>query len=479
MSVSKLQRLVWVVLLNCLVVKALAIPTSFTDGEAESIDRFLQQHFDDSNFGVVIGLIDQSGSRVFAAGKLDNGTDQRVDGDTLFEIGSITKTFTSLLLLEMAERGEVQLDDPVTKFLPPAVSVPKYGENDITLHHLACQDSGLPFDADNLGEGYWLTSFNAYTAADMYEFLGGYQLPFEPGERFRYSNLGMSLLGHALERRTGQDYESLVVQRICEPLKLEDTRITLSDEQKQRLARGHNANGHADYYQLQVMQPAGSLCSTANDMLKYLSAQLGLTESALTPLLVQSQKVQHPRAPGNVGNTAMPWLDSNVYLPAGSQFLGHGGGTAGFATFIGFDLQRRRGVAVLSSQRGLGDDQSPWAPQAMGWSILQGLPLTLETATRMVYEVVGIGAALEKNDNRDSLKITKVFAQSPAGKAGLSAGTVIRKINGVSVEDKSMAECLQLLGGPLGTSVLLECSAPDQNETKDVRLTREKFLTIG
>src|SRR5881392_55260 len=145
-----------------------------------------------------IGLGDEHGSSVFSAGKLDNITDQEVNGDTVFEIGSITKTFTTLLLQDMVERGEMKLDDAVTKYLPPSVKVPAHEGKPITLLNLAAQDSGLPFNADGLSGKDWLERYNAFTVQKMYLFLSGYTLTTEPGAKFQYSNLGISLLGQAI-----------------------------------------------------------------------------------------------------------------------------------------------------------------------------------------------------------------------------------------------------------------------------------------
>src|SRR3954470_21552385 len=115
-----------------------AKPGSFDAGD---IQQFLHRNFDNKQVGMVIGVVDEHGSQVFCAGQLDNGTDQEVNGDTLFEIGSVTKTFTVLLLEDMVQRGEMKLDDPVELYLPNSVTVPSYGDKRITLLNLASQDS--------------------------------------------------------------------------------------------------------------------------------------------------------------------------------------------------------------------------------------------------------------------------------------------------------------------------------------------------
>lgn len=183
----------------------------FTD--ATSIQSFLHENFSNTNAGMVIALLDEHGAKIFQAGKLDNGTDQEVNADTLFEIGSVTKTFTALLRLDMAKRGEINLDDPVAKYLPTSVKVPSQGGKQITLLNLAVQDSGLPFNATNLTGNNDEEHYDSYTTDKMYACVSGYALKDPPGAKFQYSNLGMSLLGHALERVAHTNFESLVLDQ--------------------------------------------------------------------------------------------------------------------------------------------------------------------------------------------------------------------------------------------------------------------------
>src|SRR6476620_9571468 len=136
--------------------------------DSAAIQEFLHRNFDGKNAGMVIGVVDEHGSHVFAAGKLDNGTDEKVNGDTLFEIGSITKTFTVLLLEDMVNRGEMKLDDPVEKYLPESVKVPSHNGKKITLLNLASQDSGLPHDGNNMPQRDPRNIFAGYTADKLY-----------------------------------------------------------------------------------------------------------------------------------------------------------------------------------------------------------------------------------------------------------------------------------------------------------------------
>ena len=450
----------------------------FADAYADAIQSLLRDKFAESNAGMVIGLLDEHDSRVFSAGKLDNGSDRKVDGDTVFELGSVTKVFTALLLLDAVRRGEMKLDDPVAKYLPKRVKVPAHGGKEITLLNLAVQDSGLPFHPDNLWDKpvkeFTLKEIkegsDAYTVEKMYAFLSGYNLTHDPGASFEYSNVGMALLGHAMERKTGADYESLVVDRICRPLKMDNTLITLPPALKAHLARGHLDDGTpSEHFHLQAMASAGSLLSTANDLLKFLSANLGFSQSHLTPLMADMQVNRHTGSP-IFGNTAMPWVDERVYNPPETELLGHAGGGYGNVAFVALDKKKRRGVVVLTNQMKA-------HPGGIGWTILQGMPLTQENITFLVREIVGLGIGLDTDQKTGLPRIMTVYPKSPAGEVGLSVGLVIQKINGTSVEGKSLNECLGMMGGPVETKVRLELFDPERKKTRTVELARQKFLT--
>jgi CubicO group peptidase (beta-lactamase class C family) len=459
----------------------LAAQTDFTDTEPGAIQVFLRRTFTNNNAGMVIGILDQHGSKVFSAGKLDNGTDQQVSGDTIFEIGSVTKAFTSLLALEMDRRGEMKLDDPVAKYLPERLKMPRYEGKEITLRNLAAQDSGLPWNPDDLDKiltrdpkkpslKEFMEASGAYSSDQLYASISRHKLTSAPGTRFQYANIGMTLLGQAMTLKAGESYESLVVSRIAQPLKMGNTRITLTPEQNARLARGHWADGSpSENSRHQVLGSAGALLSTANDLLKFLSANLGFTQTELTPLMEEMQIVRHTDSP-QFGRTAMPWHDQGMYQPSGSELWAHGGNGFGHLAFIGFDKKKRRGVVVLSNQMAVN-------PSGVGWTILQGMELSRENVTYFVREIVGIGIALDADKKTGLLRITTVYPKSPAGQASLTVGLVIQKINGVSVEGKSIQECLGMMGGPEGAKVRFEIINPERKETNTVELTRQKFVT--
>lgn len=306
----------------------------------EAVRTYLQQRIDNcgANIGVVVGIVEAQGSAVVSYGKLDNGTDAQVDGDTVFELGSDTKTFTALLLQDMVQRGEMKLDDPVAKYLPDSVVMPKRNGKEITLRHLATHTSGLPNVPDNLDPTRADNPYAEFTPEKMYAFLSGYRLTRDPGETSEYSNLGMGLLGHVIALKAGQSYESLIEERIARSLKMESTGITLSPELTSRFATAHNQFGEqVRPWDLNALQGAGALRSTANDMLKYVAANLGITPSELTPLMEKAHE------------QGLAWYAATD--PQGRKITFHGGGTGGHRSFVGFDKAQRRGVVVLTNSK--------------------------------------------------------------------------------------------------------------------------------
>ncbi len=473
------NRKLEMVMIGCvlIVISAAGRKLLAAQSDDQAISDFLHANFDHRNAGMVVGIVDERGTRFFAAGKLGNGDDATVDEDTLFEIGSVTKTFTALLLLDMVERGEVKLDDPVAKYLPDSVKMPTHGGKEVTLGNLAAQDSGLPFNASNHTGVDWATRFCTYTVEKMYAFLSDYKLEQDPGEKYQYSNIGMGLLSHVLALKSGRDFESLVKDHICKPLAMESTCIAIAPESKSRFAVGHDERGNvSDYFDLPAIPGAGALRSTARDLTKYASAQLGLTHSGLSPAIEKSHDVLHddaavPGMEGVTGRSAMPWLDENVWQPPDTKLLGHAGGTAGFNSFVGFDLQNHRGVVVLTNQMSI-------HARSLGWRILQRARLNGFDPQKMMplREIIGAGLALDIDSPKGMLRISKVLANSPAEKAGLTAGRVICSIDGMPTTDKSIAQCAALIRGQSGTRLKLELASAGQNPTESIEMLREKFL---
>jgi len=312
----------------------------------EEVDRFVKPLVDGGYCqSVVVGLVDEGGTRVFGYGKTAAGAGGSTpDGDTVYEIGSASKVFTSLLLADMVSRGEVKLDDPVQKYLPAGVKVPKKGEQPITLAHLASHTSGLPRMPDNMKPKNPANPYADYTAKQLYDFLSHCEPEREAGEGFEYSNLGAALLGQVLARRAGKSYEALVVERICNPLKMNDTRTTLTPSMKKRLAPGHAVGGKAaPNWDLGVFAGAGGLRSTANDMVKFLAANIRPEGAGELAEAIKLAQVTRGRADA-ANDIALGW-----HVQAKDKLVWHNGQTGGYHSFLGVLPARGVGVVLLTN----------------------------------------------------------------------------------------------------------------------------------
>lgn len=307
------------------------------------VDRIDIQH---QSVGIVVGIIGPEGRRIVSYGHLEKGDSRPLNGDTIFEIGSATKVFTSLLLSDMVQRGEVSLDDPVAKYLPIGVKMPERNGHAITLVDLSTHTSGLPRLPTNFMPKDPANPYADYSVEQLYQFLSSYQLTRDIGSQYEYSNLGGGLLGHVLALRAGMTYEALVKSRIGDPLDMNSTRITLSPEMTARFAAGHNqALETVKNWDLPTLAGAGALRSTANDLLTFLAANLGYTKSTLSRAMAAMLSVRRPTGQPGL-EIALGW---HIWTTSGKEIIWHNGGTGGYRSFIGFERKTRIGVVVLSN----------------------------------------------------------------------------------------------------------------------------------
>jgi serine-type D-Ala-D-Ala carboxypeptidase/endopeptidase len=303
--------------------------------------------------GMVVGVIDANGRRVVAYGSLAKNDKRPLNGDTVFEIGSMTKVFTSLVLMDMVQKGEVALTDPVSKYLPLSVKVPERNGRKITLEDLSTQSSGLPRMPSNFNPKDPANPYADYAPEQLYQFLSGYQLTRDIGSQYEYSNLGVGLLGHVLTLRAGMDYEAMVKSRILDRLDMKSTGVTLTPEMKARLAIGHGPGlDEVPNWDLGVLAGAGALRSDANDMLTFLAANLGYTKTPLAAAMAAEVSIRKPAGSPDM-QIAYAW---HVQAKDGNSIIWHNGGTGGYRTYMGYDPKSRVGVVVLSN---IGSEPGP------------------------------------------------------------------------------------------------------------------------
>src|ERR1041384_2652023 len=343
-----------------------------TDLSDEQIKSILRDRIDvaKKSVGIVVGLIDDKGSHIVAYGKPALDSTQSVNGDSVFEIGSVTKTFTATLLADMVERSELNLDDPISKFLPASVKAPTHDGKEITLRQLSSQVSGLPRMPSNFSPKDQSNPYADYSVEQMYAFISSYTLTRDPGAQYGYSNLGVGLLGHILALRSRMDYETLVRTRVLQPLKMNDTAIEFTPGMRARLATGHNQTlKPVANWDIPTLAGAGALRSTVNDMLKYVAANLGLTKTPLAAAMQKTHQPQHETGTADL-EVGLGW---HILKKFDAEIVWDNGGGRGNSPICGVCKKERRGrgFVILSNSTNDIDDigrhllvnQYPLAPR--------------------------------------------------------------------------------------------------------------------
>jgi len=277
------------------------------------------------------------------------------DANTVFDIGSITKTFTATLLVDMFLRGAFA-DDTVSHHLPAGrVTMPTMNGTEITFGHLATHMSGLPRTPHETGSTYPLPDgydtqnpYAAYTTAHIYDYLTNYcVLEFEPGTYWGYSNTGVGLLGHVLGLIDGTSYESILTRYVFEALGMDNSSLFLTEQQMSNQALGHNRNRNIVpfFTANDIFQGCGMIKSTLNDMFKYLEANLGLTEKPLNDAMERTHQRTQGLHTGSMGDMGLAWFI--LKLDDGQEITYHGGDTNGHSAYIGFNKSESTGAIVL------------------------------------------------------------------------------------------------------------------------------------
>jgi serine-type D-Ala-D-Ala carboxypeptidase/endopeptidase len=305
----------------------------------------------EKEIGAVVGVIEPRGRRIISLGHRSAKDGRGLDGNTVFEIASVTKVFTAVLLADMIEKNEVALSDPVAKYLPADFKVPEKGGRSITLADLATHTSGLPFlpeDAPPFND----PAAAKYSTIDLKRYLASYQLPRDIGSTWDYSNLGYWVLSEALATRAGRDIQDLMRARVLQPLKMSNTDFVLSPTMKSNFAPGHDsalqaAPPAATVPVYSLMPASGGLYSTANDLLDFLAVCLGYEHSRLSPAISATLKTRRIIKPGN--EQALGW---NVFRAGDDQVIFRDGGSFGYASAVAYDPKQRAGVVVLINQLG-------------------------------------------------------------------------------------------------------------------------------
>ncbi|HEX2690498.1 MAG TPA: serine hydrolase domain-containing protein [Kofleriaceae bacterium] len=321
-------------------------PVSVPDAgrHREQVEAQVKPFFDAELLsGLVVGLYDDGKTEVYGFGTGPNNATP--DGTTLFEVGPITKVYTSLLLADAVQRREVDLDTPIAELMPPGVTVPIRDKVVITLKHLALHAAGLPRLPPSL-----ITHvadpdpYAAYSEDRLYHDLIQTELDATPGTQITYSDYGVGLLGFALGKKLGGGYAKVIVDRVLGPLELKDTFLVVPAALGARRAAGTTDDlAKAAPWTFDALAGAAALVSTARDQLRLIEVELDAAAGGTLPLRHAMKLTQDPQLDRPGDNEGLGWMIDS----AGRYW--HNGGTGGFHAFVGFDTKAKRGVVLLAS----------------------------------------------------------------------------------------------------------------------------------
>lgn len=353
---------------------------------------------------IVVGIIDKDGPQYYAFGTKTIGG-KPFNEHTIYEIGSISKTFTAILLAQMVQEGKLKTEDAAQNYLPSTVKLPIKDGKQITLGHLSDHTSGLPRMPDNFAPKDLSNPYADYSVELMYDYLNNYALTRDIGSAMEYSNLAAGLLGHILSLKSGMSYEDLVVHKIALPLGMKATKITFDEAMKQNLAMGHSNGVQVPNWDITTLAGAGAIRSSLYDMLRYVAANLGHEKTNLQAALQLTHQPRHDKT-GSGARVGLGWIISKG--EEGDIFW-HNGGTGGYRTFAGFVKETGKGVVVLTnSDRGADD---------IGFRLLNSTAKLIEVkksgvaAIKEALETQGLATALKTYDELKKDKATYEFGE--------------------------------------------------------------------
>lgn len=332
-------------LISCLFIWPLLAPAQIND-LSDDLRQKIQQRVDDGvNTSIVIGVIDAAVPRYYSFGEQEAGG-EKADEHTLYEIGSISKVFTGILLADQIGHKKMKADDPIADYLPAEVKVPEYsgGGPVITLGTLSDHTSALPRLPSNLDPADPGNPYADYTVEMLYDFLSNYELPREVGSAYEYSNLAAGLLGVILADQAGTTYEELMKEKITGPLGMKETAISLTDAMKKKFATGYSFGMEVESWDMPTLAGAGAIRSTTSDMLKFLAANMGLQKTKLSKAMDLSHQPRHNKAA--LGSVGLGWF---IIEGSKGNIISHGGATGGYRAFAGFVKETGKGVVVMTN----------------------------------------------------------------------------------------------------------------------------------
>jgi serine-type D-Ala-D-Ala carboxypeptidase/endopeptidase len=331
-------------IVTCLLT---ATYTVFGQMSMDSIKTFIEKQVANKmSNSIIVGIVDVNGKHIVSAGVKSGENPTLPDENTIYELGSVGKLFTTLMMADMGLKNELNYNDPISKYLPKTVKIPTKNGKEITSLHLSTHRSGLPRMPYNIDPENLDNPMADYTVNQLYECVSNIELTRDIDSKWQYSNIGYGLLGQVLMSASGKDFETLQRQKITTPLGMKSTMIALTPALKSNRAMPHLLYGHPTVnWQNFDLAGAGSTSSNMKDMLTFAAANVGLIKTDLSAAM-ELTHVKQGKKDGNDGFITMGWTILNE---DNDQILWKDGATGGYRTFIGIDKKKKYGIVILSN----------------------------------------------------------------------------------------------------------------------------------
>jgi CubicO group peptidase (beta-lactamase class C family) len=294
--------------------------------------------------GLSIGILKDGKTIFYGYGETAKGNKQIPDEHTIYEIGSLSKTFSAILLANAVDEGKVKLDDPVNKYLPDSIPPLQYEGTAVTLKTLSNHSSGLPRMPSNFQSTDMNNPYKDYDMNDLFSFYKTFKLTRKPGVQYEYSNLAVGTLGVIIESVYHENYEKLFTDIICKPLGMNETREFLRQQDSSKFAKGYNEDGaYNPPWDLNALEAAGAIRSTTYDLLKYANANLGEAPQKLLRAIQLTHDTTFTQGEVSIG------LGWHYIKPGKDKVLFHNGETGGYHSFFGVNTKKQFAVVILSN----------------------------------------------------------------------------------------------------------------------------------
>lgn len=324
------------------VVKTVTDNKLQTDADKKVEDIIQPFMFESKTVGLSIGILKDGKQYFYNYGETVKGNKQLPNNKNLYEIGSVTKTFTGILLAKAVTEGKIKLTDPVNKYLPKNAAWLVYGGDTAKIIHLSNHTSGLPPLPDNFGAADLINPYKDYDEAKLLAYLKTAKLQRKPAEKFEYCNLGVGLLGYILSKMYKMPFEKMVQNFITSKAGMKDTKEFLLQKDSAMFVQGYNdALQKQSQWDFKVLTAAGSLRSTTTDMLKYAALNLDAKDAALKKAITLSQQQTFKDAQQQIG---LNWFIQNW---GWGNVLFHGGATGGYRSFLAINPVTKNAVVIL------------------------------------------------------------------------------------------------------------------------------------